>query len=312
MPIEARERRMSIAELGDELSSLRMCDPSALQSMRRSLARHGQLTPVIAYRRESASTPCVQIIDGFKRLRGAQALEWPELSVSVIVVASDIEAKVRIAELHDGRALTEIEEAWLVHSLCREHGLMQGAVAQKLGRHKSWVSRRLMLVEALDAAVQADVRLGLLAVRAAVALAQLPRGNQPAAAEVVVRRGLAVRQTEQLVSELIAASDAGELARILEAWNDGSRVPAERSAQRRRTRTEAEWMLADIAALCRIAARLQARLLGTPLMALGERPEEVVRRALDSLEPVLEALAYTIGHTTGSGMTSGSHPGAPA
>lgn len=226
----------------------------------------------------------------------------------MIAVASDVEAKVRIAELHDGRALTELEEAWLVHSLCREDGLAQGAVAQKLGRHKSWVCRRLMLVEALDAAVQADVRLGLLAVRAAVALAQLPRGNQPAAAEIVVRRGLAVRQTEQLVSELIAASDADERARILAAWNDGSRVPAERSTQRRRTRTEAEWMLADIAALCRIAARL----LGTPLMTLGERPEEMVRRALDSLEPVLEALAYTVGHTTGSGMTSESHPGAGA
>jgi ParB/RepB/Spo0J family partition protein len=298
---------MPIAELGDELSSLRMCEAPALQSMRRSLARHGQLTPVIAYRSET--TPGVQIIDGFKRLRGAQALEWSELRVAVVVVASDVEAKVRIAELHDGRGLSEIEEAWLVFSLCREHGLAQGAVAQQLGRHKSWVCRRLLLVEALDAAVQADVRLGLLVPRAAVALAQLPRGNQPALAEIVIRRGLTVRQTEQLVAELLSANP-DEHARIVAAWNDGSRVPAERGSQRRRTRTEAEWMLADIAALCRIAARLQARLLGTPLRALGERPEEMVRRALDSLEPVLEALAYTIGHTTACG--SAPAPGAQA
>jgi ParB-like chromosome segregation protein Spo0J len=303
VPTAAREQLMPIAELGDELSSLRMCEAPTLQSMRRSLVRHGQLTAVIAYRGES--TPGVQIIDGFKRLRGAQALEWAELRVSVVAVTSDVEAKVRIAELHDGRGLTEIEEAWLVYSLCREHGLAQGAVAQQLGRHKSWVCRRLMLVEALDAAVQADVRLGLLVARAAVALAQLPRGNQPAVAEIVVRRGLTVRQTEQLVAELLAASDPDERARIVAAYNDGSRVPADRGPQRRRARTEAEWMLADIAALCRISARLQARLLGTPLLALGERPEELVRRALDSLEPVLEALAYTIGHASSSGAAHG-------
>ncbi len=59
----------------------------------------------------------------------------------------------------------------------------RGCIAARLGRHKSWVCRRLMLVEALDPAVQADVRLGLLMPRAAPAVGQLPRGNQPAAAE---------------------------------------------------------------------------------------------------------------------------------
>ncbi|MBK6519966.1 MAG: hypothetical protein IPG04_39000, partial [Polyangiaceae bacterium] len=46
-----------------------------------------------------------------------------------------------------------------MRALYREHGLLQPAIAQRLGRHKSWVHRRLMLVEALDPAVQADVRL---------------------------------------------------------------------------------------------------------------------------------------------------------
>jgi hypothetical protein len=47
-----------------------------------------------------------------------------------------------------------------------------------MGRHKSWGLRRLMLVESLDPGVQADVRLGLIAVLAAVAVSRLPRGNQ--------------------------------------------------------------------------------------------------------------------------------------
>jgi len=68
-----------------------------------------------------------------------------------------------------------------------------------------------MLVEALDPAVQADVRLGLLMPRAAVAVSQLPRGNQQAASAVVVRRGLTFRQTEAL-------------NQILEAWIVAQRI----------------------------------------------------------------------------------------
>jgi len=62
-------------------------------------------------------------------------------------------------------------------------------------------------VEALDPAVQADVRLGLLMPRAAVVLGQLPRGNQHAAAGVVIRHGLTVRQVELWVAELLACAD---------------------------------------------------------------------------------------------------------
>jgi hypothetical protein len=57
-------------------------------------------------------------------------------------------------------------------------------------------------------------------------------------------------------------------------------------------------MLADIAAVCRVGARLQARLLGTPLSALGDGPGEMVRRALLSVEPVLDALACTVVNAT--------------
>jgi hypothetical protein len=76
---------------------------------------------------------------------------------------SAIDAKLRLRELHDRRGLTELEEGWLVRSLYREDRLAQPEIARRLDRHKSWVLRRLMLVEALDPLVQSDVRLGLIA-----------------------------------------------------------------------------------------------------------------------------------------------------
>ena len=38
----------SIAELGERLAALRLCEAPALDAMRRSLERHGQLTPLVA------------------------------------------------------------------------------------------------------------------------------------------------------------------------------------------------------------------------------------------------------------------------
>ena len=48
-----------------------------------------------------------------------------------------IEAKLRVAELHDRRGLTELEEAWLVRSLYRDDGLGQPEIARRMSRHKT-------------------------------------------------------------------------------------------------------------------------------------------------------------------------------
>ncbi len=53
-------------------------------------------------------------------------------------------------------------------------------------------------------------------------------------------------------------------------------------------------MAADVALLHRVAARLEARLLGTPLRALGPTAAEVVGESLIALGPVLVALARTV------------------
>src|SRR5215475_280315 len=192
------ERDVDLCELGEGLAALRLCDASALEAMRRSLARHGQLSALCLF----AEGGRLEIVDGFKRVRAARALGLSTLRASVAEVDA-VGAKIQLAVLHDRRGLTELEEAWLIRSLYREHNLSQPTIAARLGRHKSWVFRRLMLVEALDPAVQADVRLGLLAPRAAVAVSQLPRGNQHDLAGLVIRRGLTVRQTELVVAELL-------------------------------------------------------------------------------------------------------------
>lgn len=284
----------SVAELGERFAALRLCEAPALEAMRRSLERHGQLTPIVAF----AARDQIETLDGFKRLRAARALGWPTVAITMAEVADDIAAKVRLVELHQRCGLTALEEGWLVRSLYRDDGLSQPEIAHRLDKHKSWVCRRLILVEALDPTVQADVRLGLLAPRAAIALAALPRGNQVPASGVVIRRGLTVGQTERLVAELRELPDDAArtawIAQRLEA------APAALDPRRTRTpRSEADAVVTDIATLLRVGARLQARLLGTPLGALGAPATELVLDGLGTLAPVLTALTRTVATVLG-------------
>jgi ParB-like chromosome segregation protein Spo0J len=232
----------------------------------------------------------LEVLDGFKRVRAARALGWDALVASVDEV-SVVEAKLRLRELHEGRGLSELEQAWLVRSLYREDRMSMPQIGVAFGRHKSWVWRRLMLAEALDPVVQSDVRLGLLATRAAVALSRLPRGNQQAASAVVVRRGLTVRQTDLLVEELLAEREPAARQALLARRLEGP-VPAKPpgAPPSRAQRSEADWMSADILRIRELAARLEARLYATPLTVLTPAAAELLRDALVRLLPVLRAL----------------------
>jgi len=285
-----QERDLDLAELGDGLSALRLCEASALEAMRRSLTRHGQLDALSVFPVGGQ----LEILDGFKRVRAARALGWRTLRARVADV-DRTEAKILLVALHDRRGLTELEEAWLIRSLYRDDGLSQPAIAARLGRHKSWVFRRLMLVEGLDPAVQADVRLGLLAPRAATAVSQLPRGNQQGLAGVVIRRGLTVRQTELLVAELLDLPDDAARAHQLARQLDGlGPSPSPGTRPTRATKSAIDWMAGDLRTLRLVAARLEARLAGGALTAIGMDAAVLAKESLVALVPVLDALRRTI------------------
>ena len=285
-----QERDLDLAELGDDLSALRLCEASSLETMRCSLERHGQLDALSVF----AGHEKLEVIDGFKRVRAARLLGWRTLRARVADV-DRVGAKILLVALHDRRALTELEEGWLIRSLYRDDHLSQPAIAARLGRDKSWVFRRLMLVEALDPAVQADVQLGLLAPRAAVAVSQLPRGNQHELAGLVIRRGLTVRQTERVVAELLALESdrdrAQQIAQRLESAVPGA-SPGARATRAAKSATEA--LASDIRTVRLVAARLGARLTGGALHTIGPEAAAVAEGSLAALVPVLDALRRTI------------------
>ncbi len=198
-------RQLAVTDIDRRFASLRLVSPLELRRVRSSIEREGLRHPVLVS--SAVQARCWVLLDGFKRVRVAEELELA--SVWARVVAFDA-AQSKAAIVHCNQAqpgLSEVEEAWVVHALCREHGLRQAAVGELLGRDKSWVCRRLKLAEGLDGALQDDLRLGLLSATAARELARLPRGNQLRAAEAVREHQLTSRQTAQLVQRLHASAD---------------------------------------------------------------------------------------------------------
>jgi ParB-like chromosome segregation protein Spo0J len=199
-----REIHYFALELFDErYACYRLAGREAEAEMVASMRQFGQMSPVVCCLREERP----RMIDGFRRLwAGRRIQEIRELSTRLIEV-DDRQAKAAILRLNQsGRRIHVLEEAWLAYALVREDGLSQLEVAELLGKHKSWVCRRLALLERLAEEARQDLQLGLLSPYAARQLIRLPCGNQKECLECVRRESLTAGEVREVVDLLLASS----------------------------------------------------------------------------------------------------------
>jgi len=124
-------------------------------------------------------------------------------------------AKAAILGLNRGqRGVRELEEAWIVQALVRDDGLTQVEAAHLLGQHKSWVCRRLALLEKLSEEVKEELRLGLLGPALARQLVRLPAGNQEAVLALTRRQALTAQEVSGVI-DLLQGASAEQAAFVL-------------------------------------------------------------------------------------------------
>ena len=201
-----------VDELGDQFRRYRLRVPQAVVAMAQSLRRWGQCAPIVATVREEKP----QILDGFTRWEAAgQVRGMTTLSVRLIDV-DDRRAKAAIHGLNQtGRRPHELEEAWIVRALVREDGLTQPEVAELLGRHKSWVCRRLALVGEAQHRRASGSGSGTLSPTAAREIARLPAGNQSEVANVTRRQALSGEELRGVVRLLLESTTAEQKMFVL-------------------------------------------------------------------------------------------------
>lgn len=196
-----REEALSIPleQIGERFASLRIVDPRAERAMLESIRKYGQMTAVLTCRIAPGEH---ELLDGFKRLRAARLTGLSRLVVRPLD-ASLRACKAAMLQLNRvGKAISGMEEALIVHSLHHEDGLTLAEIGALTGRHKSWASRRLSLIERLSDEVQESIRLGLLPASFGAEMAKLQRSNQNLLWESIRKHRLSWRETRKVVIAL--------------------------------------------------------------------------------------------------------------
>ena len=204
--------RVELHALIPRFATLRLHDPQRLRNLTRSMARNGQLAPVIAVANEKDDGHWV-LIDGYRRREALQQLGEDLIWVDVWDQPVE-EALLLCLARGPERAWEAIEEAALLQELASRYSLRE--IAQRIGRDGSWVSRRLSLIKALPEDLLEGVRQGRLSLWAATRiLAPLARANPGHA-----RKLLAGLEKQPLSTR--------ELKRLYEHYRQSNRAQRER------------------------------------------------------------------------------------
>jgi ParB/RepB/Spo0J family partition protein len=198
-PMDGPIADIELSKMGERYGAFRIVNPRADAAMAKSMKKYGQLSPVVCAR----TTDSYELVDGFKRLRACRHIGTETLKAKILDATERV-LKATIIQLNRGRSISELEEAMVLSSLYREDGLSQTEIAVLLGRHKSWVSRRISLIERLSDEAREDIRLGLLPASMGRELAMLPRGNQKDAAAAIIKHRLSTREAARLIAYLLS------------------------------------------------------------------------------------------------------------
>jgi hypothetical protein len=283
---------VALEALGQQYRRYRLADPPAEDALAGSLRRWGQLAPVVACRRG----PRLELLDGFKRQAAARHVAGlTTLSVRVVDVDERL-AKAAILGLNRGqRATRELEEAWVVQALVRDDGLTQVEAAHLLGQHKSWVCRRLALLERLSEEVKEDLRLGLVGPALARQLTRLPAGNQQAVLALVRRATLTAQEVSGVIELLQGASPeqaAFVLQRPREALAQARGLPT--ALRDPRLSRAGNWLARHLTQALEALVRVENWLRTPGERELTERDRTVVQPLLERLGDQANAVAEQV------------------
>jgi ParB/RepB/Spo0J family partition protein len=192
-------------------SEIRIMNQVRIRQVEKSLSLHGQLQPVVARLHDQGC----QMIDGFKRYYAAESLGMEHLQCRLLKVSLP-QAKVLLLSYNRPHQSMEAwEEALVLQDLQKTHSLDQRSIANLTGYSRSWVSRRLSLVEKMDKELSSEIMMGTLTGSHARSLIKLPRGNQAEVARAITTNGLTSRQSEVLTDAFLKAKDQKQQDYIL-------------------------------------------------------------------------------------------------
>ncbi len=183
-------------------------DGLALRELAASIQRHGLLQPLLVVRDDDGKG--YTLIAGERRLRAAKLAGLREVPVVVRQANEQATLELALIENLQRSDLNALEAAQGYRDLAQDFGLTHEQIALSVGKSRTSVTNTLRLLK-----LSAEVRQALTDERIseghARALLGLKRADaQSSVMQVVIERGLNVRQTEELVQRMEAKPKKGK------------------------------------------------------------------------------------------------------
>lgn len=184
-------------------------DEEALAELAESIAQHGIIQPLLVRPMPDGS---YQLVAGERRWRAARRAGLTEVPVVIREMSDSEMMELALIENLQREDLNPIEEAEGLQQLINTCGLTQETAAARVGRSRPAVANALRLL-ALPAPVLELTRDGKLSAGHARALLSLPDEKKMLEiADLILKKGISVRETERLVKTSIKEKKAPEKA----------------------------------------------------------------------------------------------------
>ncbi|MDJ0928779.1 MAG: ParB/RepB/Spo0J family partition protein [Gammaproteobacteria bacterium] len=187
-------------------------DQDALEELARSIKAQGLVQPIVVRplaHRDSTGAIQYEIVAGERRWRAAQLAGLSDIPAVVRDIPDSAAIAVALIENIQRENLNPLEEAQAVRRLVDEFELTHQQAADAIGRSRTAVTNLLRLLD-LSPEAKALVESGDLEMgHARALLALVTSRSQAEVARLVAKKGLSVRETEQLVRRMLAGKGDG-------------------------------------------------------------------------------------------------------
>jgi len=175
-------------------------DTDAINALAESIKQQGVMQPIIARATGPVSDRKFEVIAGERRLRAAKVAGLETVPVILKDVDDEHAAIMALIENIQREDLNPIEEARGLKRLLEEFALTHDQIASVIGRSRSATSNLLRLLN-LAPNVQDMLLASRLDMGHARALLSLSIADQIQAANLIVAKGMSVREAEHLVNK---------------------------------------------------------------------------------------------------------------
>jgi ParB family chromosome partitioning protein len=177
----------------------RALDPDALQELATSIKEQGLVQPLVVTGIEGG----YQLLIGERRWRAAKLAGLEMVPVVIREATPQQMLELALVENLQREDLNPLETATAYEQLVEEFGMTQQQVADKVGKNRVTVTNTLRLLKLPDEVKDALLAEEISEGHARAMLRLRSEKAQKQVLEAIMKRGLSVRQTEELVRRIV-------------------------------------------------------------------------------------------------------------